>query len=260
MKPKKRLIFTLLYSDGNFMLSRNFRLQKVGDFAWLNNSYNFSSITEYLDEIVVLNVTPECGDTKKFYDDLKNIGKYFFAPIAAGGGVRDLEHARNLFKVGADKVVLNTSLFGGGELASLIAREFGQQAIIASIDVRKNLGGYDVYIEGGKKPVNLSVGEYINFLLSKNMVGELLINSIDRDGTGVGLDLSILDNLPSELQAPLIISGGVGNFKHIYEGLSDLRVDGVATANLFNFVGDGFKLARNQLLKSGIDLPIWSKF
>lgn len=260
MKPKKRMIFTLLYSDGNFMLSRNFRLQKVGDIVWLNNSYNFSSVTKYLDEIVVLNVTPECGDYNNFYEDLKNIGKNFFAPIAAGGGVRNLEHARNLFKAGADKIVLNTALFDDCELPSLVVKEFGRQAVVGSIDVIKNIEDYGAYIEGGKKCINLNMTEYINFLLSKNIVGELLINSIDRDGTGAGLDLGILESIPSKIDVPLIISGGVGNFRHIHEGLSDVRVDGVATANLFNFVGDGFEIARSKLLKSGIDLPIWSKF
>lgn len=93
--------------------------------------------------------------------------------------------------------------------------------------------------------------------VTNNAVGEIYLNSIDRDGTGQGYDIHLLDHLPREMPKPVILAGGAGNSTHLAEGLADPRVDAVATAHLFNFVGDGLKRARQLLIADGIDLPIW---
>ena len=114
---KKRFIFTLLYSSGSFMLSRNFRLQAVGNFYWLQRNYDFSRISNYIDELVVLDVTREKRSLDEFCEVLKSITLNNFVPITAGGGVKDLDSARKLLRSGADKILINSGLFNESNLA-----------------------------------------------------------------------------------------------------------------------------------------------
>ena len=135
----KRLIFTLLYDNGSFMLSRNFRLQRIGDLNWLEDNYGFANVGYQIDELVVIDVSRQNRDTAKFCEDLKKLTQDCFAPIAAGGGIKTLEHARELLRSGADKVVVNSALHDQPELVENLASEFGQQCIIASVEDRKSV-------------------------------------------------------------------------------------------------------------------------
>jgi len=256
---KKRLIYTLLYNHGQFMLSRNFRLQSVGDINWLQKNYNFAQISFFIDELIVLDVSRGERNTKNFCTALKALSKGCFVPIAAGGGVNTIEKARHLLRSGADKIVINTSLYGEDDFIRLLASEFGEQCIVASIDVKNTANnGYKVFSQNGSKSINFSASECIKFV-SKFTIGEIYLNSIDRDGTGQGFDMHLLDLLFKNISKPVILAGGAGNSLHLAEGLSDIRVDAVATANLFNFVGDGLKKARHSLIEKGIELPIWDE-
>lgn len=239
------------------MLSRNFRLQKVGDLEWLQANYNFSHISFSIDELVVLDVTRGERDTEAFCSTLKMLTEGCFVPIAAGGGVRTIEHARTLLRSGADKVVVNTPLYENKAFIAELASEFGQQCVLASMDIKRaSDGSYRVWIESGSKCLEGSASHWIEEI-TNNAVGEIYLNSIDRDGTGQGYDLALLDLLPSDMPKPVILAGGVGNAMHLAEGLADSRVDAVATAHLFNFVGDGLKQARQSLIAGGVDLPVW---
>ena len=108
---KKRVIFTLLYCDGSYMLSRNFRLQKVGDLHWLKENYNFSQISFFIDELIVINISRSHNNQKSFLLDLEKLSKDCFLPISAGGGIRSPNTAKDLFNSGADKILLNTAIF-----------------------------------------------------------------------------------------------------------------------------------------------------
>lgn len=254
---KKRLIFTLLYNQGQFMLSRNFRLQKVGDLKWLQTNYNFSHISFSIDELIVLDVTRGEKNTEAFCGALKLLAEGCFVPIAAGGGVRTIEHARTLLRSGADKVVVNTPLYENNDVINELASEFGQQCVVASMDIKRAPdGSYQAWSECGSKCLEGSASHWIE-LVANAAVGEIYLNSIDRDGTGQGYDLQLLDQLPLDMPKPVILAGGVGNATHLAEGLADPRVDAVATAHLFNFVGDGLKQARTSLIAGGIILPVW---
>jgi cyclase len=253
---KKRVIFTLLYDNGNFMLSRNFRLQKVGDLAWLQRNYNFSKVAFSIDELIVLDVTRGMRDIHRFSEALKILTQGCFAPIAAGGGVRSVDQAKMLLRSGADKVVINTPLFEDGELINKLAAEFGQQCIVASVDVnRTEVNSYEIRTRNGTSALDGSLRDWL-LQLDEKIVGEIYLNSMDRDGTGQGYDMAMLDHLPKKFSKPLILAGGAGNFHHLAEGLSDPRVDAVATAHLFNFVGDGLQNARTKLLESKIELRV----
>jgi len=178
---KKRIIFTLLYDNGSFMLSRNFRLQKVGSIEWLQKNYDFSHIAFYIDELVVLDVTRAERDIGRFSNALKVLAQGCFAPIAAGGGVRTLSDARQLLRSGADKVVVNSVLFDDPLFVSQLAQEFGQQCVVGAIDIKKDLSGnYRVYTHHGSclryEPVNNLLEQF-----PERSVGELYLNSINQD-------------------------------------------------------------------------------
>lgn len=239
------------------MLSRNFRLQKVGDLNWLNDQYDFSHISLFIDELVVLDVSRGERNEVEFCDVLKKLGKSCFIPIAAGGGIRTIDAARNLLRSGADKIVINSPLYGDWSFVSALSAEFGEQCIVASMDVMESsTGDFQVWSHNGEQ---LQLGLASNWMerFSDRGVGEIYLNSINRDGTGIGCDMRLLHLLPPNFNKPVILVGGVGNSFHLDEALRDSRVDGVATAHLFNFIGDTLQKARKSLLSDGINLANW---
>ncbi len=253
---KKRLIFTLLYDSGYFSLSRNFRLQRVGNLKWLKENYNFEYISRYIDELIVLDVSKEKRDIKKFSNTLKELTEKIFVPIASGGGIRKFEHAKILLDSGADKVIMNTSIFKDNDLISKLSSEFGRQCIVGSLDIKKEKDGYHFYISNGKECVKKSIDQIDN-ILKQCPLGEIILHSIDRDGTGQGYDLDSLSLINKEINIPIIISGGAGNSKHFIEGLSHDMVDAASSSHLFNFVGDGLKKAREKAIENNVLLAKW---
>ena len=239
------------------MLSRNFRLQAVGNLDWLQRNYDFSRISNYIDELVVLDVTREKRNLDEFCEVLKSITLDNFVPITAGGGVKDVDSARKLLRSGADKIMINSAIFNNSNLAKVLSEEFGQQCVVGSIDLKRSRSGeFQVWSEDGGKLNDVPARELLKRVL-KESVGEIYLNSMDRDGTGQGLDLEILELLPERVSKPIILAGGAGNSSHLMVGLEDSRVDAVATANLFNFIGEGLKEARQELVSGGIVLPMW---
>ena len=239
------------------MLSRNFRLQRVGDLKWLQSNYDFSRIAFFIDELIVLDVSKGEKDLDRFCDTLKQLTAGCFAPIAAGGGVRSINDARMLLHSGADKIVINTPLFSDQQLVEDLAKEFGEQCLVGSVDVIKTRDSdYAVVTESGNSQLPESASNSLLALVSQP-IGEIYLNSIDQDGTGQGYDLSVLSLLPEICPIPIILAGGVGNAKHLAVGFLDDRVDAVATANLFNFVGDGLQRARELLVSDGCSLATW---
>jgi cyclase len=239
------------------MLSRNFRLQKVGSIDWLQKNYNFAHIAFYIDELIVLDVSRSERDIERFSDTLKILTKGCFVPIAAGGGVRDSSHARQLLRSGADKVVVNSVLFDDPQFVVNLSREFGQQCVVGAIDLKRDTGGvYKIYTGNGNYMCS-EPASYLLSLLPESSVGELYLNSIIQDGTGQGYDFELLNLIPEHFNLPIILAGGAGHSQHLVDGLRDERVDAVATAHLFNFVGDGLKKAREFVFAQNIQLAQW---
>ena len=239
------------------MLSRNFRLQKVGDLDWLQKNYNFSKISFFIDELIVLDVTRGQRDEYAFLHTLEALTEGCFVPIAAGGRLRSVDGAKRLLRSGADKIVVNTPIFYQPELINELKKEFGQQSIVGSLDLKRSSGGdYKVLVESGSRELDRTAFDHLR-KIHDGFVGEWYLNSVDQDGTGQGYDFNILGQLPEHWTAPIILAGGAGNVKHLAAGLLDSRVDAVATANLFNFIGDGLKLAREALLLAREDLASW---
>ncbi len=239
------------------MQSRNFRLQRVGDINWLENNYKFQAISFSIDELIVVNASRGQKDLEKFSESVQRLATNVFIPVAAGGGIRKLGDAIKLFDNGADKVILNSSLVEDNQLISDIARRYGEQSVVASIDYRLIDEQPVIYIHDGEKALSETLQEYLQRLQELG-VGEILLNSIDKDGTGFGFDLTTISHYLEYIKTPLIVMGGAGNEKHLLQGLSLDGVSAVATANLFNFIGNGLPNARQYLIESGANIAHWN--
>jgi cyclase len=255
----KRIFFILLYADNFFYISRNFRIQRVGNIEWLFEKYKIDEIAFSIDELVILNVSRQINEHNwnDFLNHVKAISSKCFIPIAAGGGIRNKSQIIGLIKSGADKIVINSLLFGNIELIEELSKTFGRTTLVASLDYKKIQDKYLLFSNwGGTPQVNVRDSNLLG-LINKNC-GELIVNSIDRDGTGFGLDLDILKEIPKSFAIPLIVSGGVSNFKHFLEGLSMPLVSGVGTSELFNFIGPNLLNTRNHLISKGAHLIDWN--
>ena len=253
---RKRLIFALLYDSGKFMLSRNFRLQQVGDLNWLEKNYNFRETALAIDELIVLNVERSRESLEPFFEHVKKLNDDCFVPIAAGGGIRSVEDTRQLLRSGADKVVINSILHDDRALVAELAAEFGKQCLVASIDTKRVDGTFRIFIDNGTRIVDGDLSSYLSDLATLP-IGEIFLNSMDRDGTGQGYDEEMLGHVPRDIAIPLILVGGAGKPEHFTFGLTDDRVDAVCTAHLFNFVGNSLQLSRDHLLSEGMNLVRW---
>lgn len=253
---KKRLIFSLLYAEGFFFQSRNFNLQKVGDLNWLKNNYNFKNISPFIDELIVLDVSRNERDKKIFTKNVIEISKQCFVPITVGGGIKSLDDAKFFLNNVSDKILINSAFHFNSELIEDISQVYGEQSIILGIDLKKIGNEYFSFVENGKKKIQKNLKEIFK-KIEKSSFGELFINSIDRDGTGNGLDYNMLNDIPSKFIKPIIISGGTGNFQHALEGFNKNNFNAISTSNLLNFVGNGLTSMRNKLVENNINFPKW---
>ncbi len=253
---KKRIIFTLLFNENYFVLSRNFNLQKVGDINWLDKNYNFKETAKHIDELILLNVSRKPTFFNDFVSVLKKISSNIFVPISAGGGISSFDMVKELIKSGADKVVMNSSLVLNNALIKKIVKTYGSQSLIGSIDYKTHNSIEKIMIQNGNKEIKENLKNYINYI-TKIGVGEIYLNSIDRDGTGQGMDLNIINKYKKIFKIPIILAGGAGNANHFYDAITNKEINAVATANLYNFVGNGLKNARKTLINKKIALPEW---
>tara|TARA_B100000315_G_scaffold127921_1_gene117645 strand:+ start:17574 stop:18350 length:777 start_codon:yes stop_codon:yes gene_type:complete len=242
--------------DSDYMLSRNFSLQTVGDLNWIKEHYHFDTIAFSIDELIVLNVNREEKDIERFSRNLIELNKNCFMPIAAGGGIRRIEDAYALLNAGADKIVINSAVINQPELVVSLVKTFGSQCVVASIDYKMAGDNIEVFISDGSHPTGLSVNEVIE-TTQKLGCGEIYLTSMDKDGTGEGLDLELIRQITDIVKVPLIASGGVGKYGHFAEGVLKSKAEAVSTANLFNFIEDGLKEARLTMQEQGIEMASW---
>lgn len=252
------MIFTLIYADGYFNQSRNFRLQKVGDINWLEKNYKLKEIAFSIDELIIINASREKKDIDLFSKELNRIVNSVFIPITSGGGINEIKDAELLFNSGADKLLLNSLLITNPDIIKDIIKKYGSQCIVASIDYKNKNGINEVFINNGSIKIDMKLEDYLQYVENLG-VGEIYLNSIERDGTGFGYDFETIDKITTKLKNPLIIAGGAGNENHFIQGLERDKVDAVATANLFNFIGDGLIKAREKILKRDLNIANWSQ-
>ena len=253
----KRVIFTLLYDRGRFMLSRNYRLQSVGTIEWLFTNYDFATVSRGLDELMVLDVSRGPRDAAAFAAAVAEIAGRCFIPLTAGGGIRTGDDAALLLRHGADKVLVNTQFAASAGQCSAIADFFGRQCLVAGVDyVERPDGSRSVVVEHGQRDVGAPLSDWVQHVVAHG-AGEVVLQSVTRDGTGMGLDLGVTGALAVRPEVPLILLGGVGRGEHIAAGFRVPEVDAVATANLFNFIGESFVAARRDLIAEGLEVADW---
>jgi len=257
MSLKKRIIFELLFYEGSFVQSRNFRLQKVGDIEWLMSAYNLSNLAKSVDELVITDLSVGPRPSSGFEAAVEKIIEKVRIPVCLGGGVSSTQSAKQLLNLGADKIIMSSALFENFLQVQKIADLHGKQFVVLSLDWTRDKNGLmQIMKQGGKKvggqPESLPWGAI------SEVFGELMLRSIDNDGTGNGLEIRSLELVPEEVRMPLVLAGGIGKPEHIVEGLLPTRVSGVATANLLNFVGTSMDLARRYAIENGINLARFS--
>lgn len=254
---KPRLIFTLLYSEGTFNLSRNFNLQSVGDLDWLTDNYEFESIAQSIDELVILNVNRNSEALDNFCLNIQKLSKYCFMPISVGGNINDIKQVEALFNNGADKIVLNTAYFTNESLVLDVIKRYGRQSIVASVDFKRNeQNNLETYIKNGSELTGLNLKETIKHI---NLIGagEVYLTSITNDGTGFGYDLDALKIAFNECDLPIIASGGADTYDKLVQGIQSGFTNAVSTSHLYNFICDGLKDARESMMIEGVNLSKW---
>jgi cyclase len=251
----KRIIFALLHCEGHYMLSRNFRLQRIGDIDWVLRNYEIRRVSLGIDELMILDVSPEGSDRSVFHRDVERLVAECFVPVAVGGRLRSLGDVATCFAVGADKVLMNSAFFDAPTLCEGVAATYGSQALVAGIDVVDVAEGRQATSDSRAFVARDRLAAHVRRVVEHG-AGEVLVQSVDRDGTGNGLDLG-LARMADSGSTPLILMGGVGHGSHLSEGLRDDAVDAVATANLLNFTGVTLRDARDRVRSDGVTLATW---
>ena len=230
---KKRIIPVLLLNKSRMVKGKNFNNYiDTGDPITTVKIYS----SQDADELMFLDIESNLKTNKHFLEIIKNSAKHCNVPFSVGGGVRNLDDVKNIFLSGADKVVINTSIVYNPELLKDISKLYGSQSIVASIDYKYNLEKKknEVWVECGKKNTRLFLNDHIKNIVQLG-VGEVLINSIDRDGLMNGYDIQTLKDISSSLSIPVIACGGAGNFNHILNLFNSSDVSAAACSSIFHF-------------------------
>ena len=237
----KRIIPCLDVAQGRVVKGIHFvNLRDAGNPVELAAYYN----KEGADELVFLDITASNENRATMLDVVRRTAEEVFIPVTVGGGIRSVEDIRATLGAGADKTSLNTAAVLSPELLRAGSEQFGAQCIVLAIDARSNPAmpcGYEVYIHGGRTPTGMDVLDWAQQGVSSG-AGEILLTSMDRDGTKQGYDLSLTALIAAHVTVPVIASGGVGTLEHLYEGLTQGGADAVLAASIFHFgqfrVGD----------------------
>jgi cyclase len=241
---RARIIPFLLLRDGSLVKTRKFADPKyIGDPINAVKIFNEKEV----DELVLLDITATPAGRGPDYELIKDIASEAFMPIGYGGGITSLGQIETLFKAGVEKVALNSVLYDNPGLVAEAAQVFGSQSIVASIDVRKGLlGGHTLHSHGGRRKQSIDVMAHVQ-QLEQLGVGELVLQSIDRDGTMAGYDLAFVEKVAKSVPIPVICIGGAGNVEHLREGLR-AGASAAGAGSMFVFQG-----AHNAVLISYTD-------
>lgn len=227
----KRIIPCLDVKDGLVVKGTNFvNLVEAGDPVELASRYT----NEGADELVFLDITASHEKRKILLHLVEEVAKAIRIPFTVGGGISNLEDIDEILKAGADKVSLNSSIVKDPTLISRASKRFGSQAIVAAIDIKQKDGIYKVFIKGGREETHLDGFDWCREAQERG-AGEILLTSMDRDGTKQGYDIYFLNRITKELSIPVIASGGAGSKEHFFEAFRDTGVEACLAASLFHF-------------------------
>ena len=253
MSVAKRIIPCLDVDKGRVVKGVNFlNIRDAGDPVEIAKRYD----KEGADEITMLDITASHETRDTTYKTVESIASQVFMPLTVGGGVRTIEDIKKLLRSGADKVSINTSAVENPDFVKEAADKFGSQCIVVAVDAKSsNMDGesWEVVTYGGRNRTGIDVLEWTQ-QITEYGAGEILLTSMDRDGTKAGFDNSLVSKVSSGISIPVIASGGVGNLDHLIDGIKIGGAEAVLAASIFHFSEFSIKEAKEAMRASGINI------
>ncbi|WP_319533349.1 imidazole glycerol phosphate synthase subunit HisF [uncultured Cohaesibacter sp.] len=250
---KARVIPCLDVKDGRVVKGVNFvDLKDAGDPVESAKAYDAAGA----DELCFLDITASHENRDTIFDVVRRTAEECFMPVTVGGGIRTTENIRDLLKAGADKVSINTAAVLRREFVKEAAEKFGNQCIVASVDAKRVSGEgeplkWEIFTHGGRTPTGIDAIEYADEMVALG-AGEILLTSMDRDGTKIGFDIELTRRIADMVPVPVIASGGVGTLDHLVEGVRDGHATAVLAASIFHFGEYSIREAKEHMEKAGI--------
>ena len=249
----KRVIPCLDVTAGRVVKGVNFvELRDAGDPVEIAARYD----GEGADELTFLDITASSDERDIILHIIEAVASRVFIPLTVGGGVRKVEDVRRLLNAGADKVSINTAAVQNPDLVKAASDKVGRQCIVVAVDAkRREGGGWEVYTHGGRKPTGLDAVEWARRMDDLG-AGEILLTSMDRDGTKIGFDLGLTRAVSDAVGIPVVASGGVGALEHLAEGVLDGGADAVLAASIFHFGEFSVRAAKEHMRSRGIEVRL----
>ncbi|HYD33949.1 MAG TPA: imidazole glycerol phosphate synthase subunit HisF [Methylophilaceae bacterium] len=248
----KRIIPCLDVTDGRVVKGVNFlELRDAGDPVEIARRYD----EQGADELTFLDITASSDNRGLILHIIEQVASQVFIPLTVGGGIRQVEDVRRLLNAGADKVSINTSAVMNPQLVADASARFGSQCIVVAIDGKRVGDHWEVFTHGGRKPTGLNAVEWAQRMVGLG-AGELLLTSMDRDGTKIGFDIEFTRAISDAVEVPIIASGGVGNLDHLVEGVQQGGADAVLAASIFHFGEYTVHEAKSYMNARGIEVRL----
>jgi len=248
----KRIIPCLDVTNGRVVKGVNFiGLRDAGDPIEISRRYD----DQGADELTFLDITASSDDRDLILHIIEEVAAQVFIPLTVGGGVRKVEDVRRLLNAGADKVSINTSAVQNPELVREAAGRSGSQCIVVAIDAKRTENGWQVFTHGGRNATGLDVIEWAKKMQALG-AGEILLTSMDRDGTRNGFDLALIHSVSHTVDVPVIASGGVGNLQHLVDGIVDGHADAVLAASIFHYGEYTVRQAKEYMAQHSIEVRL----
>lgn len=252
MALAKRIIPCLDVTNGRVVKGVKFvSLRDAGDPIEIARRYD----DQGADELTFLDITASSDDRDLILHIIEEVAAQVFIPLTVGGGVRKVEDVRRLLNAGADKVSINTSAIQNPQLVADAAGRYGSQCIVVAIDAKRAGQGWEVFTHGGRRPTGLDAIEWARKMQSLG-AGEILLTSMDRDGTRDGFDLALTRAVSDAVDVPVIASGGVGNLQHLVEGIEEGHADAVLAASVFHYGEYTVRQAKEYMSQHGIEVRL----
>ena len=246
----KRIIPCLDVTNGRVVKGVNFiDLIDAGDPVEIAKKYN----DQGADELTFLDITASSDNRDLILGIIERVAEQVFIPLTVGGGVRAVNDVRRLLNAGADKVSINTAAINNPSLVSNAADRFGSQCIVVAIDAKKTGNDWEIFTHGGRNSTGLNAISWAKEMVRRG-AGELLVTSMDKDGTKSGFDNELNAAISSEVDVPIIASGGVGNLDHLVDGIIEGKADAVLAASIFHFGEYSITEAKNHMRHKKIEV------
>ena len=257
MSLAKRIIPCLDVNNGRVVKGVKFvDIRDAGDPVEVARRYD----REGADEITFLDITASSDDRETIVHVVEKVAEQVFIPLTVGGGIREVKDVRRMLNAGADKVAINTAAVFNPEFVKQASERVGSQCIVVAIDAKKVSGEgeenrWEIFTHGGRKPTGIDAIEWA-IKMADFGAGEILLTSMDRDGTKVGFDLELTAAISEAVNIPVIASGGVGNLDHLADGVTKGKADAVLAASIFHFAEYSVEEAKQHMASKGIEVRL----